>query len=74
MSQYGDAAQVTLGSVGGTPKRVVYDPLDTLVRTRDHDIVRAESKKLSMPLSNVTAGDTGNKDEDSYDDFHIEYL
>ena len=63
-----------LGAVPGTPKRVVYDPLDTLVKTRDHDIVRAESKKASFPLLNVTAGDTGSKDDDESDHCNIEPL
>lgn len=42
--QYGEAAKEVLGSTKGTPVKCVFRPLDGLVRTRDHDIIRAESR------------------------------
>jgi hypothetical protein len=42
--QYGEAAKEVLGSTKGTPVKRTFRPLGNLVRTRDHDTIRAESK------------------------------
>ena len=44
VTQYGETAQITLGVVGGTPKKTIFRPLDTLVKTRDHETIRSEIK------------------------------
>ena len=42
--QYGEEAQVCLGTTGATPKKVLFRPLDGLAKTRYHELIRAESR------------------------------
>ena len=47
--QYGQEAHVTLGHVGGTPNEVLFNALEDLVKSRDHDVIRNESRDAGKP-------------------------
>ena len=47
--QYGEESKVTLGTTGATPKKTLFSELEELVRTRDHDVIRNESRNAGKP-------------------------
>jgi hypothetical protein len=47
--QYGEESKITLGTTGATPKKTLFSELEALVRTRDHDVIRNESRNAGKP-------------------------
>lgn len=48
VSQYGEAASEKLASTCSTPTKCTYRPLEDLVRTRNHDVIREQSRNPDL--------------------------